>query len=222
VNTGAAAGYEFGDLPIDPVAPGTNLLVSGPALGGTREVALQMLAAGESRSDGLLLIATEDTGEVIFEDYVARGGAFDRGRMAAIDCSEGQSSSDDANVETVTSPGDLTGIGIAYSSLYEGLYAEGIERVRTGMFSVSTLLMYADEIQPVYRFLHTFTGRVQSADGVGICVVDPTPHDEQTIGSIMQSFDGQIEVRHEAGQHGLRVRGLPDQSEEWRPISLGE
>jgi KaiC/GvpD/RAD55 family RecA-like ATPase len=211
--------YEFADLPINPVRPGTSLLVAGPALSGTQELALRMLAAGERHNEGTLFIAADESGEELLADYTAQGGTFDRGRMAAIECGGPQVESDDQNIRTVRSPSDLTGIGIEYSSLYEGLHGEGIDRVRTGVFTVSTLLMYTDEIQPVYRFLHTLTGRVRSADGFGVCVVDPTTQDDQTLSSVIQTFDGRVDLRTtDDGGAELRVQGVRDQPDGWQRL----
>jgi KaiC/GvpD/RAD55 family RecA-like ATPase len=209
--------YRFEGMPIEPVPPGTNLLVAGPPFAGTKAVALRMLAAGELADEGLVLVATDDTGASILEEYTEIGGTFDRARMAVIDCDATATDSEDENIRPVRSPGDLTGIGIEFSSLYEGLYAEGIERVRIGLFSISTLLVYADELQPVYRFLHTITGRVRSAEGLATCVIDPAAQDEQTISSVAQTFDGRVDVRQtDDGSHQLRVRGLPDQPDGWQ------
>ncbi|SEO42501.1 RecA-superfamily ATPase, KaiC/GvpD/RAD55 family [Halorientalis persicus] len=211
--------YQFEGVPIEPVQPGTNLLVAGPPFAGTKAVALRMLAAGELADEGLVLVAADDTAEAILEDYTGVGGTFNRGRMAVIECAAPSANNDDENVRTVRSPSDLTGIGIEFSSLYEGLYTEGVERVRIGLFSISTLLMYAEELQPVYRFLHTITGRVRSAEGLSTCVIDPTAQDEQTISSVEQTFDGRVDVRQtDDGGDQLRVRGLPDQPDGWQPF----
>lgn len=213
----AKPGYEFEGIPIEPVEPGTSLLVAGPALAGTEALGLRMLAGGERRRDGTLFIAVDDSGEDLLAAYEAAGGTFARERMAAIECGT-TAESDDDNIRSVRSPGDLTGIGIEYSSLYEGLFGEGIQRVRTGLFSISTLLMYADEIQPVYRFLHTLTGRVRTADGVGVCVINPSSVDDRTLSSITQTFDGRVDLREVEGDTELRVRGLAGQSSDWRSL----
>ncbi|RXK51999.1 DUF7504 family protein [Halorientalis pallida] len=209
--------YQFEGLPIEPVRPGTNLLVAGPPFAGTKAVALRMLAAGGLTEEGLVLVAADDTGTATLEAYAGVGGTFDRARMAVIECGSPGGDSDDGNIRTVRSPSDLTGIGIEFSSLYEGLYTEGVERVRIGLFSISTLLMYAEEFQPVYRFLHTITGRVRSADGLATCLIDPSAQDEQTISSVEQTFDGRVDVRRtDDGDYRLRVRGLPDQPDGWQ------
>lgn len=217
MNQDAKSAYDFEGVPIEPVRPGTSLLVAGPALSGTANLALRMLGGGERHGDGTLFIAVDDSGEELLTAYENVGGTFDRQRMAVIECGSAVES-DDENIRSVRSPSDLTGIGIEYSSLYEGLFGEGIQRARTGLFSITTLLMYADEIQPVYRFLHTLTGRVRTADGLGVCVVDPTSVDDRTLSSITQTFDGRIDLRDTDSGVELRVRGFPDQSSDWRPL----
>jgi hypothetical protein len=59
--------------------------------------------------------------------------------------------------------------------------------------SLSTLLMYSD-LQTVFRFLHVFTGRVQSVDGLGLFSIDSTAHDDQSLNTLKQLFDGIVNV----------------------------
>jgi len=59
--------------------------------------------------------------------------------------------------------------------------------------SLSTLLMYSD-LQTVFRFLHVFTGRIQSVNGLGLFSIDSTSHDEQAMNTLKQLFDGVITV----------------------------
>lgn len=206
--------YAFEGLPLEPVAQGTSLLVAGDPFAGTTDVALRTLVG--DADDGVLLFAIDDSGPNLVEQYAAAGGTFDRSRMAAIDCS-GEEWADD-NIRSVGGPGDLTGIGIQFSSLYEDLYDQRVTRVRTGLFSISALLTCTDEIQPVYRFLHTLTGRVRAADGFTACVVDPSVTDDQTVNSLEQPFDGRIDVRTTDGGRELRVRGLADQPTGWQSV----
>jgi hypothetical protein len=69
--------------------------------------------------------------------------------------------------------------------------------------SLSTLLMYSD-LQTVFRFLHVFTGRVQSVDGLGLFAIDDSAHDEQTMNTLKQLFDGIVRTR-EDGPPEVRV-----------------
>jgi hypothetical protein len=57
--------------------------------------------------------------------------------------------------------------------------------------SLSTLLMYSN-LQTVFRFLHVFTGRIQSVGALGLFAIDSTAHDEQTMNTLKQLFDGVI------------------------------
>ncbi len=68
--------------------------------------------------------------------------------------------------------------------------------------------MYSN-LQTVFRFLHVFTGRVQSAEALGLFIVDSTAHDNQTMSTLRQLFDGEIEVREAEGDESeLRVKGV--------------
>jgi hypothetical protein len=76
------------------------------------------------------------------------------------------------------------------------------------LYSLSTLLMYSN-LQTVFRFLHVFTGRIQSADALGVYVIDSTAHDDQTMNTLKQLFDGVIDVEEgDDGEPDLSVDGL--------------
>lgn len=121
-------------------------------------------------------------------------------------------------IETVSSPGDLTGIGIEFSGLYQNVHQETTERVRAGLFSLSTLLMYT-EFQTVSRFVHTVAGRIAATDGLGVFLIDPATQDERVVNTITQLCDGRVDVRERGdGTREMRVRGLADQPREWKPL----
>ena len=71
-------------------------------------------------------------------------------------------------------------------SVYKG---HGVNRTRVMVHSLSTLLMCFD-LRTVFRFLHVFTGRVQSADGLGLFCIDSAAHDDQPMNTLKQLFDG--------------------------------
>lgn len=212
--------YEFDDsLPLEPIPAGTNLLVAGSALGGSRDLAMRLL--GCSGSEGLLLLSMDLRGNDAIESFEASGCRYDTTRMAVVDCMQDSTDDDARNIHAVTAPSDLTGIGIAFSSLYEGLYSAGIERVRTGLCTLDPLLMYTEKVQPLYRFLHTVTGRIRTANGLGVSVIDPEAQEETTVRTLSQPFDAKVELRErEGGQQQLRVRGLDDQPDGWQDVDL--
>jgi hypothetical protein len=210
--------YEFENLPLESVPAGTNLLVTGPAMGGLRELMMQLLAC--EAGEGMLVLALDVDADETIEDFERGGCPYEPSRMAVIDCTQSSTDDDRRNVYSVSTPSDLTGMGIQFSSLYEQLYEAGFTRVRTGLYTISTLFMYTEEVQPLYRFLHTMTGRVRSADGLGISAVDPETMDDQTFRTLTQPFDGELQFREQDGDHELRARGLSDQPDGWQAFEL--
>lgn len=210
--------YTFPDLPLSGVEAGTNILVTGPALGGIRELTMRMLLRRHAR-EGTLFIAADVSGREALADYEALGGDLDFARVGVVDCTEEAVDDEDCNVHAVGSPADLTGAGIEFSSLYERIHANGAAHVRTGVYTLSPFVVYAPA-KSVFRFVHTLTGRIRTADGLGVCAVDPGAIDDQTVSSLAQAFDGKVELQEADGDHAIRTRGLPDQPDDWQPVEL--
>lgn len=213
--------YEFrADVPLEPVPAGTNLLVSGAVSQRTRGFLMRLL---DGRSDeGMVFISTDRTGQEVVEAYEAWVGGYDPDRMAVVDCNEDSTVSERFNVCDVANPSDLTGMGMRFSSLYEALRGEGVERVRTGMSSLSPLLMYAKDFRIIYRFLHTITGRISTAGGLGVFALDPDTVDTTTFSSLSQPFDCEVALRRtdDADTYELKATGLADQPEGWHEFTL--
>jgi len=210
--------YEFDDLPLSPVEPATNLLVAGDAMSGARELFLRMVAPTPGGEEAAVVVTTGSDAEKLYGELERAAGAVDRRQVGVVDAVSQQQGveGETDRVRMVSSPRDLTGIGMELTDLYESFHDGGAEGVRTGLDSVSTLLMYAD-LETVFRFLHVFSGRVATADGLGVYVIDPSSHDQQTTQTLSQLFDGRVEVREDEadGERQLRVRGLADQPREW-------
>jgi len=206
--------YEFENLPLEGVQKGTNLLLTGPTLGGTRELLLRMLLGG----DGVVIITADSNARKTLSEFERIGGSVERDRTRVVSCTKETDEELGPYVTSVGSPGDLTGIGIEYSGQYEQVYARGYDTVRTAIYTLTPLLVYSDDVRPVFRFINTVTSRIRTADGLGICAIDPSAHEEQVIGSIAQPFDGRIDVRERDSSLELRVMGLPDQPSEWTTV----
>ncbi|MFB6120627.1 MAG: RAD55 family ATPase [Halobacteriaceae archaeon] len=209
--------YDIGVDCVDgSVAPGTNLLIVGPPMTGKRELAFGVLAEGFQDGEGGIVVTTKDSARKVEESFADRAPD---GALGIVDCvTRQQGMGEEAESDLVryaSSPNDLTGIGIEFSELLRLFYKQrGIERNRTVMYSLSTLLMYSN-LQTVFRFLHVSTGRVQSADGLGLFLIDDTAHDEQTMSTLKQLFDGVIEVREDDGERQCRASGIEGASSEW-------
>ncbi len=76
--------------------------------------------------------------------------------------------------------------------------------------------MYA-ELETVFRFVHVLAGRIDSIDGIGFFVIDPTTHDESTVNTLKQLFNGMIEIRDD-GHREIRFAGIPDTPSDWTEV----
>lgn len=214
--------YRLGEVyPGVEVEPGTNLLVAGPPMTGKRNLALEVLAHGSRQGDGTIVVTTKDGGEDVRATLRELLGREESGPLGIVDCvskQQGMNPASSDDIAYASSPVDMTGIGIQLSEFLQSFYEDrGVRRNRILLHSLSTLLMYSN-LQTVFRFLHVFTGRVQSADALGVFVIDSTAHDTQTMSTLKQLFDGQIEVREaDDGGSELRVTGA-GQNTDWRPL----
>ena len=211
--------YPVGDtLPVDELDSGSFLL-AGPAMSGKHDLLLDLLAEGAKSGEGVLIVTTNRGAESVFEAIEARLGRVPEG-FRIVDCVSERGGGDvgypEERVEYVSSPADLTGIGIGVSEQLRRLAESDIARVRVGFHSLSTLLMYA-ELEAVFRFIHVLSGRIEGIDGLGFFTLDPTTHDENTVNTLKQLFDGMIELREADGEPEVRVVGVSEVGDEWVP-----
>jgi len=207
--------YEFRTLPVPPIRAGTSILLTGPTHAGTRQLAFRLLAG--QPSEGAIVITTNSRASRVIDDCRASGMDVNPDRIGVVDCVDDEDGSVPARVLTVSGPADLTGIGMRYSKLYQGFYEGEIDRVRTGVCSVSTLLSFSD-LRTVSRFVHTVIGRIDGVDGFGVFLIDPETQDERTVSTVGQFCGGRIEVRDGDDGPELRTRGLARGSGEWTPF----
>jgi len=205
--------YELDSVePGTSVDPGTNVLITGPPMTGKRRVALDVLAEGADAGEGSIVVSTKDGAEKILSEFGDRVSRDDV-HVGVVDCVSKQQGvsnlTDDRRVKYASSPVDMTKIGVNLSEFIEEFHeTRGIENNRILLHSVSTILMYSD-LQTVFRFLHVFTGRVQSAEALGMYVIDSTAHDDQTMNTLKQLFDAVVEVdTDDDGETTVRTRGL--------------
>lgn len=210
--------YDVGDsLPTDELDPST-ILVSGPAMSGKYELLVHLLVEGEGYGNGGLFVTTNEDADGVFTD-LQENGVADLEAFRIVDCVSEQQSSQEQfppeRVEYVNSPGDLTGLGIGVTEQLRRFFEEDTQEVRIAFHSLSTLLMYSD-IETVFRFLHVLTGRIDDMDAIGFFTIDPTTHEEGTVNTLKQLFDGAIELRtDDDGQTELRFQGLDDTPRGW-------
>lgn len=210
--------YELdGVLPpelLSDVDSGTNLLLSGPSLSGKRDLMLRSIARGAEDGEGGVIVTTNDAASELQTDYRdLRDESNDYLRF--VDCVGSGDGSRGDTVRSVSSPGDLTGIGIEFSEIAKEADAANVDRLRIGFDSISPLLMYVD-LQRLFRFLHVFTSQIQSNGWLGLFAIDPSSHEEKAVNTISQLFDGVIDIRiPDSGGREARVRGVTSSPTEW-------
>ncbi len=198
--------YDVGPLETE-IEPGSNVLISGPSMSGKRDLALDVLAEGTDGGEGSIFVTTKDGADRVLELYEDRT-PYQGKPVAVVDCVTRQQGvgdvREDDRIKYASSPVDMTRIGIQLSEFLEAFYQErNIRQNRVALHSLSTLLMYSD-LQTVFRFLHVFTGRIQSVDGLGLYVIDSSAHDDQTMNTLKQLFDGVVRL-DEDGEREIRL-----------------
>jgi len=208
--------YSVGDsLPVDDLEQGTYLL-AGPAMSGKYDLLLSLVTEGIEAGDGALFVTTNDDASGVIDAIEEQVGELPA-NVRLVDCvseRQGGGSLPADRVEYVSSPADLTGIGIGVSEQLRRFAHSDVERTRMAFYSLSTLLMYAD-LETVFRFLHVLTGRVDSIGGMGVFAIDPTTHDESTKNTLKQLFDGVIELRDGSAGREVRLVGVDGETTDW-------
>jgi hypothetical protein len=213
--------YEFAaPVPFGPVPRGTTILVRGPPQAAPGKLAMRLLAPPRDGDGRALLVETDDT---------ARGAAArwrdltaaSLSRLAVVGCNGGRDAAPEGlgASATVGAPGDLTGIGVQYGRLARSFARGEAGRLRVGLDTVSTLLLYCDDLPTVYRFLHTLTGRTRASGRLGVHVVNPALHDERTGRLVAGLFDVTVDVRRgDDGTREARPAGLPGRTAGWTTL----
>ncbi len=205
------------DGTIEALPPGTNVLITGPAMVGKREVAFRLLASGHETGEGVLCVSTSASASSMLDEFERYVPTLDRDRVAIVDCSgsDSQRAIREIATERVSSPGDLTGISIGTAKLLQRFSEQDVSEVRHGLVSISTLIQYLD-LNTVFKFLHIYTSRIADTDGLGVFTLESISHDPKTVNTITSEFDCVIELREGEDGREIRVRGLPGASRTWR------
>lgn len=199
---------------IAPQLPGSaNVLLLTPALSAADdEACIDLLTVTDPPEEDVLSITVTQSVDdrlELWQSYVgdlpSQAGIISvdevtRSATVSTDTAGEQPLPTPISIETVTDPGDLTGLGIAISK-YLSNWAGSPNRTVVCFHSLTTLLQYAD-LERVFRFLHLLTGRLKSADAVAHFHLDPGAHDAQTVNTLSQLFD--VVVEHDDSDYTIK------------------
>ncbi|WP_254822728.1 DUF7504 family protein [Haloglomus halophilum] len=186
-----------------------NTLILGPSVDESVNEAGRRLLRGEADTPTHALVVTFVKGpDSWVEDWRRTVGDLPEDLVIVTttdgfggsDVGDGTASSQGVTTEYVSSPGDLTGLGMIIGKYLERWYQDEGD-IRVVFDSLTTILQYG-EPQNVYRFLHLMTTRFDGADASAYFLFDPETQDPQTVATIKSSFqaiaqfegDGEWEV----------------------------
>lgn len=198
-------GMDGGAGVVSPVAPGDSvLLLSSPLERTDADYCLSAENAAPPDESNVLSVTLNESAEAIADrwtrclgrlpDQLAVVTVGDTNRSAAAtDGGSGQAgpSGYDMSTTVVSSPGDLTGLGIKISQCLSA-WGDHDNETTVRFDSLTTLLQFAD-LKRSFRFIHVLTGRISSAGAVGYFHLDPSAHDEQTLATLRGLFDVVLE-----------------------------
>lgn len=181
---------------IDQIADAASILVLSPALASESDAVCASLL-DEGNASNLLWIAYggRPSDQVDrWEMHVGRPPAD----CTVISVSENGSAFDstdlpyDLDVETISNPTDLTGLGIRITEVLRR-WEDDDRPTRVCFDSLTPLLQYV-EFETIYEFLHVVSDRIYAMDATAHFHIDPGAHDDQTIESLATLSDAVIEI----------------------------
>jgi KaiC/GvpD/RAD55 family RecA-like ATPase len=207
------------DHAVGGIKKGSNIMLIGPAMSQKEVILYNIMYHGTAvNENAVITITTHESAAHIIEWFKENKLVLPMSRIGIIDCitkSMGGTISETENIKTASSPVDLTGIGVRISQFFEDfLIKKNIPKLQLHINSLSAILMYSN-IQTVFRFMHVFTGRIKEAGALGIFVMDSDMHDEQTITTLKQLFDGIVEIKSENDKNYIRIVGLSSKPTPW-------
>jgi hypothetical protein len=223
--------YKTGIAQIDEVCggfeAGTNILILAPPMSYGDMLAYSLIKPLEGEY-AIVLSTNERAAEVI--DFFKLSGTDKRfiGVIDAITKSSTPSIADTPRLMFVSSPTDLTGIGIKFSSMIETIFEGEFSEGEAGLFpppirfclnSISTLLMYR-KLEVLYQFLHVFTAKLKKIEGVGIYLLNSESFDEKTLSMIKQLMTCVIDVKVEQNISSMRIQGIRGVTGEWLKFTI--
>lgn len=166
------------------------VLLEEPPLGESTDACRRLLF---DRSDGSTLYVTY-TGDPAA--YARRANSVSE--LAVITVGEApRSAPEEVRHDHVSTPSDLTGLGIAIDESLTALEAP----IRICFDSVTAMLQYV-EFATAYEFLHVIASQIQQGGAPAHFHVDPQAHDEQSLAALTSL----VEARVSAADGTVRAR----------------
>ncbi|WP_123535386.1 DUF7504 family protein [Halosimplex salinum] len=184
------------------LADARNVLLCAPSMtGGEAEACTDLLIPDAPGGSNVLWVTFRGDATDCVDQWF--GATDDQpGNAAVIVVGESPGARPDGvTVEHISTPSDLTGLGIAIGELlsqWDGAPVVCFD-------SLTSMLQYV-EVETAYEFLHAITGQLYAADAKAHFHIDPTAHDSKTVDSIASLFDAVVDFGD--GEPTIRKRHL--------------
>jgi KaiC/GvpD/RAD55 family RecA-like ATPase len=214
------------DNAIGGIRNGLNIMLIGPPM-SQKEIILYNIMYHSTliNENAVITVTTYESATQILEWFKENKMVLPLSRIGIIDCipkSTGGAVFETENIKIVSSPVDLTGIGVRIGHFFGSfLVKKNYRKIQLHINSLSTILMYSN-LHTVFRFIHVLTGRIKTAGALGIFVMDSGMHDDHTIVTLKQLFDGIIEIKEENDKNYIRTVGLSSKSTPWLEYKIEE
>lgn len=94
--------------------------------------------------------------------------------------------------DAVSDPTDLARLGVCASEYMEAW--EGNDRETVVFLDSLTQLLEHVDLSRAFSFLHVLAGRIESVDGRGYYLLDPSAHDDESLGVVRELADAVVNV----------------------------
>lgn len=95
-------------------------------------------------------------------------------------------------VKTVSDPTDLASVGVRASEYLETWDGNG--RRTVVLFDSLTALLETVALDRAFEFFHVFAGRIESVDGRGYYLLDPSAHDDRSLSVVRELADAVVDL----------------------------
>jgi hypothetical protein len=174
------------------LAGASNVLLAAPSMGGTRETCSGLLSDDLDAPSVLFVTYTRQAPTCVSQWEDTGATSRDLGIITVGDAGGGGVDRADAVTQNVSSPSDLTGLGIQIGQVL----SEWDAPVAVCFDSLTAMLQYVD-FETAYEFLHAITGQFHAAGARAHFHIDPEAHDPTQVDGITSLMDARVDLGEE-------------------------
>ena len=170
----------------------SNVLLAAPSMGGSRAVCSSLLTEDLADPSVLFVSFTRRPSDCVAQWDDTGVDAGNIGIVTVGDGGGGSVDRPDVVTQNVSTPSDLTGLGIQIGQVL----SEWEAPVAVCFDSLTSMLQYVD-FETAYEFLHAITGQFHAAGARAHFHIDPEAHDDTQVDGITSLMDARVDMRGE-------------------------